>query len=160
MKDGVTIYISGESMIPSEIYDDIIEILSRTPSVEDVVLSASDADISLFVCPGSGWDGKIWAGRSMVYSDSDISASHNNIDPPVGDGDLVVVGNILVFFPAELQRMRADFSEDVVIDYAVTELYQLLVQLLYSASASGSAAYEEAMSLFEQIKKELLILRN
>lgn len=59
MKDGVTIYISGAHAIPPEIYDDLIEILSCTPTVEDVVLSASDADISLFVYPGSGWDGKI-----------------------------------------------------------------------------------------------------
>lgn len=100
----------------------------------------------------------------MVCSDSDISASHNNINSPAGDGDsagdLGVVDNILVFFPAELQRMRAVFSEDVVTNYAVTELYQLLVQLMYSASASGSAVYEETMLLFEQIKKELLIPRN
>ena len=159
MKDSVIINVIGASVISPDTYDDLIEILADVPAIDDIADTAGDADISLVVFPGRNDDGRIWKGRSMTKGSSRTPGLPHMINPIIPDGmtseDIGICDDILYFYPEELRIMEECCSESTALCYAKAELYQLIVQYLY-AGTEAVDIYEESMSLFDQLKEEIL----
>lgn len=159
MKETVLISIVGISSISSDICDDLVEILSYVPLVDDIVESAADADISLVVFPGRNVNGHIWEGRSMGSGSSRMPGLPHMLNPLIPEyatsEDLGICDDILFFFPEELQNLKEIVSTDRAFGYASGELSQLLVQYLYSDTVARDI-YDETMNLFEQLKATIL----
>ena len=131
IKDTFYINIVGLTLLSPETLDDIMEILSYTFPVEDVVESVADADITLFTIPGVLNRGFVWERCSMERGESRIPGMPHKYNPLIPE-DLTPekpdsCDDILFFFPAELAKMK----ESMTVSYALASASLELLSWLF-----------------------------